>query len=81
MNGYTPIASGFGRRATRWPGCALIDISSFSSINSKGLSRKIQLLELCARIGYTPHAHSSLIDCYPSNELLEDYPCRNNILS
>jgi hypothetical protein len=56
VNGYAPIADGFGQRATKWPGIAPIDISSFPPMKTSGLNRKVQLLELCARIGYTPHA-------------------------
>lgn len=55
MNGYTPIADVFGHRATQWPGTAPIDFASFRASIAGGLSRKVQLLELCARIGYTPH--------------------------
>lgn len=56
VNGYVPIADVFGHRATQWLGTTLIDFSTFKSSNAGGLSRKVQLLELCARIGYTPHA-------------------------
>ncbi len=56
MNGDAPIADLFGPLATGWPGLARIDISSFMSANARGLNLKVQLLELCARIGYTPHA-------------------------
>jgi hypothetical protein len=55
VNGYAPIADMFGHRATQWPGTARLDFSSFTASNTSGLSRKVQLLELCARIGYTPH--------------------------
>ena len=56
MNGYAPIADLFGHRATQWQGTAPIDFSDFKTSNAGGLSRKVLLLELCARIGYTPHA-------------------------
>lgn len=56
MNGYAPIADMFRHRVTQWPGTIIIDIFSCTSSNAGGLSRKVQLLELCARIGYTPHA-------------------------
>ncbi len=81
MSGYSPITDIFGHRVTQWPGIARIAVSSFTASNTSGLSRKVQLLELCARIGYTPHTSSSQIDFDPSNALLEDYPCHNNMLS
>jgi hypothetical protein len=56
VNGDAPIADLFGPLAPEWPGLAHIDISSFMSANASGLNLKVQLLELCARIGYTPHA-------------------------
>ncbi len=81
MNGYIPIADWLGHRAKTWRCFTPIDLLSSSPTNTGSLSRKVQLLELCARIGYTPHIHSSVIYFVPSNALLEDYPCRNNILS
>ncbi len=57
MNGFAPIADMFGHRASQWPGITRLGNSSFTSSNTtNGLSRKVQLLELCARIGYTPQA-------------------------
>ncbi len=56
MNGHAPIADVFGPLDTGWPGLAYIDVSSPMSPNAQGLNLKVQLLELCARIGYTPHA-------------------------
>ena len=81
MNGYIPIADMFGQRSKTGRGFRPTDLSSASPMNTGGLSRKVQLLELCARIGYTPHIHSSVIDFDLSNALLEDHPCRNNTLS
>ena len=55
MNGYRPIADEFGQLATMRPGIATIHNSTCAPINGNGLNSKVQLLELCARIGYTPH--------------------------
>jgi hypothetical protein len=81
VNGHMPIADGLRSRAKVWRGYTFVSHSSSSSTKSNDLNRKLLLLELCARIGYTPHEVSSPIATCPSRELLENRPCHNNTLS
>lgn len=44
-----------------------------------GPNRKSQLLEQCARIGFTPPSLSMLDDVFLSFDVLEVSPCLNNL--
>jgi hypothetical protein len=82
VNGCQPIA---GRREQHASipvgnrrGIALLTASSFHPEYFNGPNRKIQLLELCARIGFTPPVSSKLDEVFSSFDLLEVSPCLNN---
>jgi hypothetical protein len=68
VTGPRPIATVFVPRLER----------SFGAAPGIGLNRKAQLLELCARIGFTPPLASSLVACLPFRALLEVFPCPIN---
>lgn len=85
MNGFQPIAGRHEQHAMIWlriwRGIALGSASPFRLCDFCGPVLKMQLLELCARIGFTPPASSRLDDVFPSFELLEVSPCLNNMPS
>lgn len=85
MNGFEPIAGRHEQHATIWfrigRGIAAGFASPFRLCDFSGPILKMQLLELCARIGFTPPASSKLDDVYFSIDVLEVSPCRNNFPS
>lgn len=83
MNGHEPIAGRHEQHADVSIGIrrgfalnvvAVCHPSYFSSPN-----RKLQLLEQCARIGFTPPSISKLDDVFPSFDVLEVSPCLNKL--
>jgi hypothetical protein len=81
VNGFEPIAGRHEQHATIWSriwrGIALRCASPFRHCDFSGPVLKTQLLELCARIGFTPPAFSKLDDVFFSFDVLE-VSCRNN---
>lgn len=81
MNGCQPIAGRHEQHARIWSqiwrGIAPLFVFSFQASHSSGPNRKAQLLEQCARIGFTPPSLSMLDDVFPSFDVLEVSPCLN----
>lgn len=90
MNGFQPIAGRHEQHviaaAKRERGFALSNACVRYPSYVSGLNRKAQLLEQCARIGFTPPRVSMPNDVYSSSDVLEVLPClkklrRNNMLN
>lgn len=83
MNGFEPIAEGheqhakISEKSTR--GFASHSACARDTSMIAGPNRKTQLLEQCARIGFTPPSLSMLDDVFLSFDVLEVSPCLNNL--
>ncbi len=81
MNGYEPIAGRHEQHATilEQIGRGFASSGACAHLTSlmAGPNRKTQLLEQCARIGFTPNSLSMLDDVFPSFDVLEVLPCLN----
>ena len=83
MNGFQPIAGRHEQHVIATVkgerGFALSSACAHQTSVVTGPNRKAQLLEQCARIGFTPPAVSMLDDVLSWFDVLEVMPCPNNL--
>ena len=83
MNGFQPIAGRHEQHALVSAkgerGIASSSACAHYASMISGPNRKSQLLEQCARIGFTPPSLSMLDDVSLSFDVLEVSPCLNNL--